>query len=251
MGLACVAPCMVASELLTLVAGAFSSVLCGLCECRPAPRTGAILILLIHGSGFNQSEWLPLRAYLATHPRVGPTYTVNFGGLCWHNKSSSIHDIAVDRILPVLELMFHDTGARKAILVGHSLGGLIAAEVAEKVAKSGEILKVITICSPFLGAPILELAAKVCPAQRTDQQMRVGSPHLQALCAGILHKEGQDRGACYYQIGSRMDVLVPGNHAVLPLCDEQRRRVYDGVEGHYSVVLSPRVWRQLREWILD
>lgn len=242
---------MAATELLTLVAGAFSSLLCGLCECRPAPRTGAIPVLLIHGSGFNQSEWLPLRAYLATDPRVGPTYTVNFGGLCWHNKSSSIHDIAVDRVLPVLELMFQDTGARKAILVGHSLGGLIAAEVAEKVAKSGEIVKVITICSPFLGAPVLELAAKVCALQRTDLQMRVGSPHLQALCAAIAHKEAQDTGARYYQIGSRMDVIVPGQYAVLPLSREHRRRVLNGVEGHYSVVLSPRVWRQLHEWILD
>jgi pimeloyl-ACP methyl ester carboxylesterase len=242
---------MVASELLTLFAGAFSSVLCGFCECRPAPRTGALPVLLIHGSGFNQSEWLPLRAYLATDPRIGPTYTVNFGGLCWHDKSSSIHDIAVDCIMPVLELMFRDTSARKAVLVGHSLGGLIAAEVAENVAKSGEIVKVITICSPFLGAPIMEHALKVCPSKETDQQMRVGSPYLQAVCAGILHKDAQGKGTIYYQIGSRMDVIVPASHAVLPLSHEQRRRVYNGPEGHYSVVLSPRVWRQVCEWILD
>ena len=215
-------------------------------------------MLLIHGSGFNQSEWLPLRAFLATDPRIGPTYTVNFGGLCWHDKSSSIHDIAVDCILPVLELMFRDTGARQAVLVGHSLGGLIAAELAERVAKCGEIVKVITICSPFLGAPILEHALNVCPSQETDEQMRVGSAYLQAVCAylqavcaGILHKDARGKGTSYYQIGSRMDVIVPASRAVLPLSHEQRRRVYNGPEGHYSVVLSPRVWRQVCEWILD
>ena len=242
---------MVASELLTLVAGVFSSVLCGFCEFRPAPRTGAIPILLIHGSGFNQSEWLPLRAFLATDPNIGPTYTVNLGGLCWHDRSASIHDIAVNRIHPILELMFRDTGARKAILVGHSLGGLIAAEVAETVAKSGEILKVISICSPFHGAPLLEHADKICPSRETDQQMRDGSPYLQALRTGILHKDQQGKGARYYHIGSRMDALVPGNRAVLALSHAQRCRIYNGIEGHYSVVLSPRVWRQVCEWILE
>ena len=242
---------MIVAELLTLVAGAFSSVLCGLCECRPAPRTGATPILLIHGSGFNQSEWLPLRAFLATDPNIGPAYTVNLGGLCWHDRKSSIHDIAVDRIRPALELMFRDTGVRKAILVGHSLGGLIAAEVAENVAEAGEILKVISICSPFLGAPILEHAVKVCPSQETDQQMRVGSQYLQELGAGILRKDQLGKGARYYHIGSRMDALVPGNQAVLALSHEQRCCIYNGIEGHYSVVLSPRMWRQVYEWILE
>jgi hypothetical protein len=81
--------------------------------------------------------------------------------------------------------------------------------------------------------------------------MRDGSPYLQALRTGILHKDQQGKGARYYHIGSRMDALVPGNRAVLALSHAQRCRIYNGIEGHYSVVLSPRVWRQVCEWILE
>jgi pimeloyl-ACP methyl ester carboxylesterase len=250
--LACKAPCMIVSEVFTLAAGALSSLLCGLCECRPTPRQGAVPILLIHGSGFNQSEWLPLRAYLANDTRIGPTYTVNLGGLCWHDRSSSIHDLAVKRVLPVLERMFSESGgARQAILVGHSMGGLIAAEVAENLSKPGEILKVISICSPFWGAPIMEQAVKICPLQQTDQQMRVESPYLASLRLSILRKDQLGKGVCYYNIGCRMDLLVPGERAVLPLSQLQRCCNYDGIEGHYSVVLSPRVWQRVHKWMLE
>ncbi len=193
-----------------------------------------------------------MRAYLANDTRIGPTYTVNLGGLCWHDRSSSIHDLAVKRVLPVLERMFGESGGtRQAILVGHSMGGLIAAEVAENLSKPGEILKVISICSPFWGAPIMEQAVKICPPQETDQQMRVASPYLASLRLSILRKDQLGKGVCYYNIGCRMDLLVPGDRAVLPLSQQQRCCNYDGIEGHYSVVLSPRVWQRVRKWILE
>ncbi len=117
--------------------------------------------------------------------------------------------------------------------------------------KLGRFLKVISICSPFLGAPILEHVVKVCPSQETDQRMRVGSQYLQELGAGILRKDQLGKVARYYHIGSRMDALVPGNQAVLALSHEQRCCIYNGIEGQYSVVLSPRMWRQVYEWILE
>ena len=245
-GSVCLAPLMVVSEVLTLGAGLFSTVLCGRCECRPSPRRGEVPILLIHGSGFNQSEWLPLRGYLAADGRVGPLYTVNYGGLLSGDKTASIQDLARMHIMPKLEEMFQDTRMRRAILVGHSLGGLIAAEVAERLSAPGEVTKVITLCSPFFGVPLLEYC---CVSSVTDEQMREGSTYLMALRLGIQEKERRGEGPLYYNLTSELDLIVPSGRAVIAT-DRARVRVLGGIEGHWGIVLSPRVWRQVKEWIL-
>lgn len=245
-GFVCKVPLMVVSEGLTLVAGVISTVLCGKCECRPPPRRGEVPILLIHGSGFNQSEWLPLRGYLGMDGRVGPVYTVNYGGLLSGDKTASIHDLAVTHIMPKLEEIFRDTRMRRVILVGHSLGGLIAAEVAERVAGVGEVIKVIAICSPFHGVPLLEYG---CVSSVTDEQMRVGSTYLMALSLSIQEKEARGAAPSYHYITSELDLIVPSERAALST-DQARVRVFGGIEGHWGIVLSPRLWRQVKEWIL-
>ena len=232
-------PLMVASEILTAAAGLVTTAVCGHSESRPDVSRSGVPVLLLHGSGFNQSEWLGVKAYLSADRRVGPVYTVNYAYLLSGDKAATIQDYVARKVMPKIRAIFAECGREQVILVGHSLGGLIGAETARQM---DEVLKVITICSPFGGVPLL---SHCCRSSMTDEQMRVDSAYLTALRGAV-----QEHPARYFHIGSRTDFIVPPERAVA-VRDPKRRRIFDGIEGHWGIVASPRVWAEIKKSILE
>lgn len=81
-------------------------------------------IVLVHGLGSNASHWLPTARLLARH------YRVSLVDLPGHGATAMPEPFSLDRAALGLDLALRDESAEQVILVGHSVGGLVAAAVA-------------------------------------------------------------------------------------------------------------------------
>jgi pimeloyl-ACP methyl ester carboxylesterase len=78
-------------------------------------------IVLLHGLGSGSEDWLQTARHLARHFRV---VLVDLPG---HGESDMPEPFSLDRAVAALDLALADIPGGPPILVGHSLGGLIAA----------------------------------------------------------------------------------------------------------------------------
>jgi triacylglycerol lipase len=130
----------------------------------PAPRP----IVLIHGVLCNDGVWFALRRHLA-RAGIGPVYTLNYGPMfasAEHFASQLAARIAAVRAA---------TGAERVVLVGHSLGGLVARAYLRRFG-SAQVSRLITVGTPHQGSYFAWLFPGWCLAQ-----MRPGNAWLVTL----------------------------------------------------------------------
>jgi triacylglycerol esterase/lipase EstA (alpha/beta hydrolase family) len=134
----------------------------------PAPAPATRPIVLVHGVLCNDGVWFALRRYL-TQAGIGPVYTLNYGPMfadTEHFASQLAAKIAAVRAA---------TGAARVVLVGHSLGGLIA-RACVRGAGGAQVSRLITVGTPHHGSIFAWLFPGWCLAQ-----MRPGGAWLAAL----------------------------------------------------------------------
>lgn len=203
-------------------------------------------ILLLHGSGFNQSEWLVARRFL-DKAEYGSVFSLNYAGLVSNEDSDGVDDYAKGPISKKIEHIKKLTNQNEVILIGHSMGGLIAGQYAQtEAAKSNTQIKhIITIATPWKGAPALKLLKQEGMSKRY-KQMTVKNEFLLNLCANSLKLERE--GVCnFYNIDSDGDLIVPSPHGLITE-NPDRSRTYRHL-GHYALVASPSVWRKVTSWL--
>lgn len=112
-------------------------------------KQGQIPVVLIHGSGFNDSEWLVGRQFFKKQ-EYGSVFSLNYDGLISNDPTKGIEDYARDKISAEIKKIKAMTGSNSVILIGHSMGGLIAGYYAEHCAEADgvNIDHVINIASP-------------------------------------------------------------------------------------------------------
>jgi pimeloyl-ACP methyl ester carboxylesterase len=203
------------------------------------PKRDAIPILLLHGSSFNESEWIIGRQFLKkTH--YGSVFSLSYDGFSSNDLAKGIDDYAQgkvrDKILHIKQL----TGQDRLILIGHSMGGMIAGYYVENCAvRDGiQVEHVITIASPWRGSPIIDRLIKSQNSPKRYKQMSVASPSRQKLVAQALRSERISTRK-YFSIGSETDLLVPDRVSILT--EDPRRQCLFSYLGHYSIIASPRV----------
>jgi triacylglycerol esterase/lipase EstA (alpha/beta hydrolase family) len=147
---------------------------------RPAKRH----IILLHGSGFNQSQWVLAKLYLryfladdSVHIHSFD-YANQFTNEPGDGIDTYVHGVIRKRIKQIAAL---DPSAPIA-LIGHSMGGLAAADYAGNVATSEGVLvdRCIPLCAPWRGAPVLRNRSYT-KTKRRYAQMTPGSGYLQRL----------------------------------------------------------------------
>lgn len=207
-------------------------------------KKGKIPILLLHGSGFNESEWILGRQFLKKE-NYGSVFSLNYDGLASNDPNMGIDDYAAgkvrDKILEIQQLTRQD----QIILIGHSMGGKIGAYWAEYLAEQTGIQAnhIITIGTPADGSPLLDRFIAKNPAKRYEQ-MKVKSEFREKLVGTARQSERQGLRK-YYSIGSTTDLAAPA-----PLLTEDpRRQLSLSYLGHYGLIVSPRVWLQIRSWL--
>jgi pimeloyl-[acyl-carrier protein] methyl ester esterase len=78
-------------------------------------------VVILHGLGSTAQDWLPVSRVLARR------YRVTLVDLPGHGMSPMIEPFSLDRAVAALDQALAETSGRPVILVGHSLGGLVAA----------------------------------------------------------------------------------------------------------------------------
>lgn len=187
-------------------------------------------VLLIHGYGRNQTDWLWLRK------RIGdlPIFTVNL-----HPDFSAIEEITETSIPKAISIIQQKTACEKIVLVGHSMGGLVASYYSEYLDTQNLISDIITIASPLHGTKI-----SVMGYGENAKQMCPGSSFLNNLRHKI-HKSSKN----YYQIASQFEnLLFPWDSALLPDTTKNCKLIIKFVP-HLSLLHDKDVAKQLKSWL--
>lgn len=208
-------------------------------------KTNKTAILLLHGSGFNQSEWLVGKHYLQKET-YGSVFALNYAGLISNKKTTGVDDYAKGKVSQKIEEIKEKTGTNKVILIGHSLGGMIATYYAENLAESKgtQVDNVITIGSPLAGSPTLD----ICTWKKAKRygHMRIKNEFRKKMYEKA-NQSNQNGVRRYHTIGSDVDIAVPS-----PSChlknNQQRQKTFSFL-GHYGLVAAPPVWSQVSSWL--
>lgn len=196
-------------------------------------RPGQRPVILVHGYGGNSANflWMQWRLRRAGFSNV---YAVSYTPPHINARKLAAQVAAhVERIL-------NATGADKADLVCHSMGGPLSRYAIKNLGLAGKIDRVITLGSPHYGSRISALF----PARGAAAQMRYRSPFLTELAEG-----GEcPGGARFYCLYSTMDNFVmPAGTAVLE--EARENRAIPGL-GHCALLYSSRVARAVAEYLV-
>ncbi len=183
-----------------------------------APSRGARLpVVLVHGYGCSRAAWWWLRRRLEAAGwsvatiSLEPVYT-------------RIDDY-VEPLARRIDAVLAESGAERVLLVGHSMGGLVARAYLQRFGPA-RVARLVTLGTPHQGSRLAFIGFGA-----NARQMRPGSPWLQALA----------------NPAPRVDTLVlysPHDNFVIPqarlLLPEARSQAIVGL-GHLAMLYSPRV----------
>ena len=200
-------------------------------------------VLLLPGSGMNTNEfWVGARLLR----QALPDHLVTCFDYAQSAPAANIQQYA-EKTLAHLQTLSAETGIKRWAVIGHSLGGLVAAQVlvlADSNRDNGfSVTALVTIASPWRGAPLLDVKATALRSCRSrmhprHQQMQPGSAFLTDLTKNI---EPSTYKLCCF--GSVHDALVPEWYP--ETCYLESFSLF----GHYSIVLSPGLWREVAAFV--
>lgn len=207
-------------------------------------------VLCIHGNGYNEMQWVFGRYFLGKKENCGSIFSLNLDGLISNNPNNGIEEYAKkvrEKVLEIRQL----TGRNDIILLGHSMGGLVAAHFAESLASgdSVQINKVITVSTPWKIPPRLKKLTKLtkrCAPSLFHAPKRYREMRDEENFLSNLRDKASKSPIKYYSIYSTGDPLVTGE--VGKLSDLKPSRSYT-CHGHYTPMGSPTIWKQIQTCI--
>lgn len=110
------------------------------------PSTVKYPILFIHGYACNAGYWYPVLRYLS-NADVTQLYAINLQPLYLDIPAYA------EQVAKKVEMILKETGSEKVILVGHSMGGLVA-RAFMKWHDGDKVAKLITLQTPHQGTDI-------------------------------------------------------------------------------------------------
>ncbi len=174
-------------------------------------------ILLVHGYGCSRAAWWWLRRRLEARGWVVATI----------NLEPIYADIEryVEPLAQRIDAVLAETGASRLVLVGHSMGGLVARAYLRRHG-ADKVSRVVTLGTPYGGSELARIGFGA-----NGRQMVPGNDWLTQL-------------AEYPQVVETTTIFSPHDNYVMPqtnleLADAQRRTL-DGL-GHLAMLYSPRV----------
>lgn len=186
-------------------------------------------VVLVHGYIHNHSAFLVMAGALR---RAGFAHV---HGLNYNPLRAGIAEIA-DALAVEVERVLGATGAPRCIIIGHSMGGIVARYYTQLIAAPGTVDTVVTLGSPHRGTYTAHLGPG--PAAR---ELRPRSPLLRRLEESA--RPSEVRWIAYY---SDLDIMVtPAVSAKLvhPALRATNIRIHD--TGHLSLLLSGEAMRSI------
>ncbi|MEE3321298.1 MAG: alpha/beta fold hydrolase [Pseudomonadota bacterium] len=190
-------------------------------------------VILVHGYGGNSANFLLMQWRLKWRGWSN-VYSVSYTPP--HINARKLSQQVVDHV----ERILNATGAEKAHLVCHSMGGPLTRYALKNLGLAGKVDKVVTLGSPHYGSRI----AALFPPVGAAAQLRHNSPFIRELANG----ETCPGGARYFSLFSNMDnFILPSSSAVLHGAEEN---VHIPYLGHASLLYSNRVLDQVERCLL-
>lgn len=198
------------------------------------PKTsGGQPILLLHGYMHNHTGWTWIRRKLEKEGH-GPIYSMNL-----LPPFASIPHLS-EKVAKKVSSIIEETDSENIILIGHSMGGLVASFYTEYLADKDQISKVITLGSPFHGTRLAALGHG-----HNVAEMVPNSGFLAELRQRVI-----DSSVSYHLIASKLDnIVVPWKSALIKE-DDIKQLTLDHC-GHNSLLISPAVTQQISAWLDD
>jgi triacylglycerol esterase/lipase EstA (alpha/beta hydrolase family) len=136
----------------------------------PVAAPAAAPVLLLHGVLCNAGVWQPMRRFLAARG-IGPIYALSYGP-----PLGSI-ELFAQQLANRIDGILRATGARKVILVTHSMGGLVARAYLHRHG-GGKVERLVTLGAPHHGSMLAHMFPGIAL-----RQMRPGNAWLAELNA--------------------------------------------------------------------
>jgi pimeloyl-ACP methyl ester carboxylesterase len=134
----------------------------------PPPAPSHAPILLIHGILCNAGVWHPFMRWLERRG-IAPLYTLSYGP-----PLASI-ELFAEQAAAKIDGILADTGARKVIVVAHSMGGLVMRAYLRRFGGS-KVARLVTIATPHEGSVLAWIAFG-----QSIAQLRPRNPWLTGL----------------------------------------------------------------------
>ncbi|MGE3954720.1 MAG: esterase/lipase family protein [Parachlamydiales bacterium] len=189
-------------------------------------------ILFVHGFNHNQSAWVFLRLRLRL-AGFGPLYSVDLSPT---GRPIEVMAQEVERLAGQIE---QETRVHNLVLVGHSMGGIVASYYTEELAPFGKVSHLITLGTPFYGTRSACLQS--CPSAKA---MRPGSE----LLAELRERIGANTYTRYCQVAAAYDNLIyPYQSALLKGGDQ----LLLTQAGHLGLLFSSSAAKQIIYWLKE
>lgn len=199
------------------------------------PETALLPVLLVHGWFHNRSAFLVMARAL----RAAGFHNVSSVGydMLRHDVDSLARLLAAD-----VDRALEQSGALQCMLVGHSLGGLVARAYVQDHGGEDTVDTVVTIGTPHAGTKTSLLGPGA-----SARAMRPGSAFLRDLDRTA--RPGPVRWIAY---SSDLDAVIrPTASARLTTPVLQATNVVVRDAGHLSLLVSPTVVRGVIGWLCD
>lgn len=186
------------------------------------PGARGLPVLLIHGYACNSGYWLPMSKLLR---EAG----ISHYGIDLEPPGASIDDY-VPQVQAAVARLRRETGSRQVIMVGHSMGGLVARAYLRQHG-GAQLARVITLGTPHHGTALAHFG----PGSNAAQ-MRRGSAWL----AGLAASEANTQRTLISSIYSVHDnIIAPQDSSALP----GARNLVFGAIGHVALGRHPDIMR--------
>lgn len=189
---------------------------------------GKPLIVLIHGI-FGKSDhfWLMRRRFASRSVPNVLTFEYSSVGKSFTQNCESLRDF--------LLRVKAKTGMSEAIIIGHSLGGLIAHQYIHQFGESGEVKAFIALGAPFRGTRLAAMAL-------TDKarSLTPSNPMFSEMIVSRLNTR-------FLSLYSRYDqIIIPYTNSDHPGANENREIA---LCGHTGFFFNNKVFKIIIEWI--
>lgn len=192
-------------------------------------------VILVHGYYATRATNAPIERFLKG--KGFRVFDVNLPGLNWQDMRKS--SLVVARRV---EEVKRETGADQIVLVGISMGGLIALHYVRKRGGAAHVRRCISLGSPLNGTPLAPLGQLISGFQaEAGRQIAANSDFIQELHAGP-HEPCE-----IVSIGAVGDPMVPERSFSIPGATNVLSPHGVWPAGHYSLVLDRRNMQLLLE----
>jgi len=189
---------------------------------RLQPEARGLPVLLIHGYACNSGYWLPMSKQLT---RAG----ISHYGIDLEPPGAAIDDFA-PQVHAAVERLRAESGGKQVVIVGHSMGGLVARAYLRKHGDA-HIARVVTLGTPHHGTALAQFG----PGGNAVQ-MRRGSAWLDLLNASDADLQ-RELFCSIYSVHD--NIIAPQDSSALP----GARNVVFGAIGHVALGRHPEIMR--------